>query len=442
MKEKPDIIFILTDQQSAGMMGCAGNNYVKTPALDSLAERGVRFFRAYCTNPVCVPSRFSLMTGHYSSRIRMRSNAEIKNGVPKKIVKNSLGWLMRRAGYQCYYGGKIHLPADLHPENNGFEVLSKDERDVLADNCAEFIRQKHESPYFLYASFINPHDICFMAIEAFQDFANKDRVRVELETLHRALHLPEGISEKEFFDKICPPLPPNFAPQEDEPEAIELIRKQRPFKMNAWKEWTEKEWRLHRWAYCKLTEFVDTQIGKLLDAVRESRNADNTVIIFSSDHGDSDSAHRMEHKTMLYEEPTNVPLIISQPGLTNAGTVDDHLVSNGLDLLPTLCDYAGADLPEGIDGLSLRPLVEGQSPESWRDHVFVESEFGNMVRTENYKYAVYDAGSRREQLYDMTNDPCEMKNAMKNEAVNEIVDKHRFLLNNYQAKLLLDACKE
>ena len=166
---------------------------------------------------------------------------------------------------------------------------------------------------------------------------------------------------------------------------------------------------MHCWAYCKLTEKVDAEIAKILDALKESGDADNTVIIFTSDHGDMDSAHRMEHKTALYEEACKVPFIISQPDMIKKGVCSNKLISNGLDLFPTICDYAGITLSNDLQGKSVRPIVENKEND-WRDTVYVESEFGNMIVTDRYKYAVYDEGKNNEQLYDLSVDPYETQN--------------------------------
>lgn len=450
---KPNIIFILTDQQSASMMSCAGNKYLKTPAMDSLAASGMRFEKAYCTNPVCLPSRFSLMTGRMPSEVGIRSNViDDMDPIPNRVRKESLGTLMKNAGYETAYGGKIHLPDDLLPAKNDFDYITNDERDLLADTCAEFIKKPHDKPFFLYTSFINPHDICYMAIRAFaHSDHSKDLVargKIEIAELDEALRIPEGVSEKEFFEKHCPPLPPNHQPQEDEPEALKMIREQRNFKQLAFENWSEKEWRLHRWAYCRLTERVDAQIGRVLDAVKESGQWENTVIIFSSDHGDLDSTRRMEHKTALYEEATKVPLIVSWPGVTRGGTVNDtHLISNGLDLLPTLCDYAGVDVPEDLAGMSFKGLSEGENPKKWREHLYIESEFGLATCVTDHKYALYDDGDHREQLYDLANDHHETQNHAHHEHKQETLstlrsalDFHKKRHNEYRSRLLASQC--
>ncbi len=414
--EKPNIIFIFTDQQSATMMHCAGNPYLRTPAIDSLAASGVRFERAYCTNPMCVPSRFSLMTGRMPSAIGLRNNdaSQIK-AMPDPIKEQGLGWLFRRAGYEVAYGGKVHLPK-MTPEALGFDYITRDERDELAKVCGQFIKQTRDEPFFLVASFINPHDICYMAIRDFAETAQAKRLvragEVEITTLDQALRLPTGISQPEFFTHYCPPLPPNFEPQADEPEAISIMQARSPFKKKVRELYTAEQWRMHRWAYCRLTEMVDAQIGHILAALRQSGQEENTVVVFSSDHGDMDAAHRMEHKTAFYEEACRIPLIVRGPGGTPAGAVDNrHLISNGLDLMPTLGDYAGIEMPEDLTGLSFRPLVEGKQPVTWRKFLPVESEIGRMIVTERYKYMRYDEGKNKEQLIDLIEDPGEMQKA-------------------------------
>ena len=111
---------------------------------------------------------------------------------------------------------------------------------------------------------------------------------------------------------------------------------------------------------------------------------------------------------------------------------DTHLVSNGLDLIPTLCDYAGIDPPTGLKGLSFRPLAEGREPRRWRDHLWIESEFGYMVEGSRYKYMLYDSGEDREQLMDLGKDPGEMKNMARDPAYRDILSEYREYFRSYQ----------
>lgn len=428
--ERPNILFFITDQQSSTMLSCAGNRWLKTPAMDSLAAAGVRFERAYCTNPVCLPSRFSFMTGRYPSAVGVRFNEAEPTSAVNSMPAKAMGHIFRAAGYETAYGGKVHLPGPMKDIRTcGFELLTRNERDELATVCGDFLRRKHDKPFFLVASFINPHDICFMAI---RDYEPKQKVPPPLD---EAMKLPPGVSETEFFRTHCPPLPPNFEVPQGEPDAITWLIKLRPFRQNARENWSQERWRLHRWAYCRLTESVDAQIGRVLAALRETGLSENTLVVLTSDHGDMDSAHRLEHKTVFYEEASHIPMILSYPRHIPPGRVErDHLVSNGLDLIPTLCDYAGIETPAGLEGRSLRALAEGRSPGKWRDMLFLESQIGYMVTDGRYKYSAFDPdkGARREFLADLKTDPGEMRNLVGDPQMQGILKRLRSALAQRQ----------
>ncbi len=436
---RPNILFIMTDQQHAGMMSCTANKSLRTPALDRLAASGIRFERAYACNPVCVPNRFSLQTGLMPSAIGMGQNSDsARAAVTDVMLQGSLGRLFQNAGYETVYGGKVHLPRKMNDvQKLGYRNLTRDSRRGLADACAEFIKGQHTRPFFLFASFINPHDICYMAINDFRRTKEEAPIgNTDSKTCEAVLDRARKTGDIDaFVEKNCPALPANHEVPEAEPECItQKYVNARPFRAYVRQKWTQNQWRLHRWAYCRLTEMVDKEIGTVLDALREAGMEDNTLIVFTSDHGDMDSAHRMEHKSALYEESVRVPFIMSYRPEIAEGVVDDtHLVSNGLDLLPTLCDYAGIETPEGLHGRSLRPLAEGTRTKDWRDFIVSESQNGRMLRTDRFKYCIYDSGGHCEQLTDMKKDPGEMTNlaAVPARLSAGVLDKHRRLLKNW-----------
>ena len=423
---KPNILYLFTDQQSSAMMSCAGNPYLQTPAMDSIAANGIRFDRAYCSNPVCAPSRFSMMTGQMPGKFGIRSNFDAENvTVPLKIRKKTIGCLLKENGYDTAYGGKVHLPPKMTPEDMGFKYLARDQRDELANSCVEFIQDKRNRPFMLIASFINPHDICYMGIRDFANQSMKTKLRknkqIEIAHLDKALKKPSGISTDDFLNHIAPPVPNNFEPQNPEPEAIKSILDQRPFKRHTRENWSKETWQLHRWAYCRLTEIVDRQIQQIINALKQTNQFENTVIIFSSDHGDMDGSHQMEHKTALYEEATKIPLIISWKDIKYPGTVDKtHLVSNGLDLVPTICDFAQIKPPDELEGMSLKPIIENTNTYNWRKDLHVESEFGDMITNSKYKYVLYDKGTNREQLIDLQSDSGEINNLIEQPKLKQI----------------------
>ncbi|MCL2664230.1 MAG: sulfatase-like hydrolase/transferase, partial [Defluviitaleaceae bacterium] len=316
---KPNILWIITDQQSHSMMSCAGNKYLSTPAMDSIAAAGVRFTRAYCANPVCQPSRFSLMTGVYPSAAGIGGDGKTTAGaaVPEYVSNNLLGEMLKQNGYDTLYGGKQGIPM-MDAEYLGFRYFCADERGALANACADYIRSA-SGPFAMVASFINPHDICLMAINDFAADADNEtdkhiakNMPVETASVNRAASLrpgdkcPRTGTPQEFL----PPLPFNHMPAEDEPEAIDFLINERGFRRLARERYTEEQWRLHRHAYARLTEEVDGQIQTVIDALKSSGKFENTVIILTSDHGDMDSAHKLEHKSVFYEECIRVPMLV------------------------------------------------------------------------------------------------------------------------------------
>ncbi len=431
--DRPNILILMTDQQSHNLLSCAGTSWVSTPALDRLAAGGVRMTRAYCANPVCIPSRFTMFTGRMPSAIGMRGNGG-PNLTPLSPEHDqaSLGHVLRRAGYQTLYGGKVHLPVDLTPERIGFEYFCSDERETLAKETADLIREKRNTRWAMVASLINPHDICYQAIRHFA--AGDDELRIlkngktELRNLDEAIEPPPGVDRETFLRDYLPPLPANFDIQPDEPELITTILAMRPFKLKARQQWGETDWRLHRWAYARLMERADRQIGQILDALAESGCEQNTLVIMTSDHGDHAGSHRLEHKTFFYDEAARVPWIMRLPGRIPAGAVrEDVMVATGLDLMATCCDYAGAAMPSHCLGVSQRPAAEGRAGPV-RTLCYGENAVSRMVVTSRWKYVRYDHGQNAEQLYDLANDPREQRNHAHDPA-------HRATFENMQLQL-------
>lgn len=426
---QPNIIYIYTDQLSETMMSCAGNKYVNTPAMDYIANNGIRFTRAYTTNPVCSPARVSLMTGRFPGYFMDSNGKQVRNNsgsmnipeVSEEVKSTTIATYLKKAGYDLAFGGKVHLPHSLTPKALGFVDITNNERDVLAEEAAKYIKQKHSKPYFMVVSLINPHDICYMAIRDFAESEEDKGIlkhgKIEVATLDKALELPLGVGKDEFFAEYCPPLPANFDPQKDEPKAISAMLKARSFRISARNKYTKEQWRMHRWAYARLTEEVDRQIQVILDALKTSGQEENTLVIFSSDHGENDASHKMEHKTVLYEESANIPFIAMFKGKISPGQVNTKsLVSNGLDLLPTICDYAGINGQSDPRGISLRSLFEGNNVTS-RKTLGIESEIGKMVVSEDgFKYVRYDVIGIEERLMDLNIDPYEKTHVTNNKS--------------------------
>ena len=240
---------------------------------------------------------------------------------------------------------------------------------------------------------------------------------------------PQNLSE-------CPGLPQNFAVQPYDADILDYT-KLHNFNVHPTINYTSDDWRRYRYIYYRLVETVDAEIGKIVDAIDANNYWDNTVIIFSSDHGDGNGAHQWNQKTALYEEVVNVPLIVCYPDKTN-GEVMPQLINNGIDFMATVLDIAGLKSPENNKGVSFLNLMKNPDDSTQhQDFVVTETLFydgvtrGWMVRTKDYKYILYDRGKHREQLYDMNTDRGEMINLAIENRYKSLLNQHREILKKW-----------
>ena len=391
--DRPNIIYIMTDQQCADAMSCAGNMDVSTPNMDRLADHGIRFTNAYCAMPLSGPARGAMFTGYMPSETGIIEN-DIP--IPDSLQNRTLGTLVGEAGYDCAYAGKWHVPTvDLPSEFAfGFRNLHPHNDIGLAEACIDYLREEHDRPFFLVASYINPHNIC--------EFARNQNTPLA--------HIPD------FTLEDCPALPANYAVNPYDASVLQFEKRQ-SYALYPSQDFRPDDWRRYRYAYYRLVEAVDAEIGKIVDEIDRQDLWENTVIIFTSDHGDGCGAHQWNQKTVLYEEVANIPFIVCLPGGKNAGKVLPQLVNNGVDLMPTICDWAGAEVPEGRSGLSIRDVAEAGDPAlHLRDYVVTETNFNQTAR---------------EQLYDMETDRGEMVNLAVDARYADIVKEHRAMLREW-----------
>ena len=234
-----------------------------------------------------------------------------------------------------------------------------------------------------------------------------------------------------------PGLPSNFARN---PYDADVIDYEQTLNYSAYptRHYSPDDWRRYRSLYFRLVEKVDAEIGKIVDAIDKQDLWKNTVVIFTSDHGDGMGAHHWNQKSALYEEVVNVPLIVTLPGKKNAGKEMPQLINEGVDFFASVCDWAGISLPGGLHGVSFRPLVEKADPQQvHQPYIVSETTFdkgvarGWALRTPRYKYVLYDKGLYREQLYDMVNDRGEMRNLAIEKKYRQILLQHRAYLNEW-----------
>lgn len=415
--KQPNILYIMTDQQSANALGCAGNGYLHTPAMDRLASKGVMFRNAYCAFPLSGPSRAAMFTGYTPSQCGMDRNGA---PLPDSLRNVTLGSLMNKAGYSAAYAGKWHLNTNALPADTvfGFQRIHGHDDRGLAEAVVEYLKSyDDERPFFIVASFDNPHNICQYA---------------------RGQRLPEAEIKEPATVADCPNLPSNFSIMPTDPDILRWEREQ-SYRLYPTKDYTADDWRRYRNAYYRLVEHVDGEIGKIVDEIDRQNLWDNTIIVFTSDHGDGQGAHQWNQKTVLWDEVANIPLIVCMPGNDkNAGSRSDVLVNNGIDMLPTMLEWANTEIPPQYKGVSFGYAVKNPDTESAQDYVVTETVFeetggtkGWMLRTPKYKYVLYEAGKNREALYDMDNDRLETRNLALETAFKPQVEIHRQMLERW-----------
>ena len=382
--------------------------YGPCPNLRRLAGRAGDFSHAYCTNPLCVPSRGSLFTGRPPHALGLVEGLKVpfEDGWSEEGVFP----LFARHGYRNAYAGKWHLRRNDLPEDApSVRRIAPFGDEGTTKACVRFLESEavadDGSPFFLVASYSNPHDICQWI---------------------RSEPLPEGPLE-EPLPEVDPPLPPNHRRQADAPSALAEQEAASPKKMPRGP--GVPDWVAYRRAYAGLCAKVDAQIGQVLRALENSPAADNTLVVFTSDHGDGMGAHEWNQKTALFEECVRVPLLIARPGDSAARRMDTP-VSNGLDLPATLLDLAGIPVPPELPGRSLVPALRGTSIEP--TPLIVETGgphyYGRALIDGAVKYVVYDRGDHREQLFDLAVDPGETRNLAT-------VPDHQSLLHTCRTRL-------
>lgn len=395
--ERPNIILIMTDQQTADAMSNRGNPYVKTPGMDMLADDGITFTNAYCSYPLSGPSRASLFTGKMPVELNVKDNDD---PLPEKDKATNLGFMIANAGYETLYAGKWHVPTiDIPDGEFGFRKIAGMNDVVLVENIKHELAAKREKPLFLVASFLNPHEIC--------EYARS-------QTLHYGeIDIPNNAK--------LPALPSNFNATKGLPESIDL-HKNIMLRLYPTRNYTRNDWRKYLYSYYRLVERVDNRIVDLIAELKKNNLYDNSLIMFVSDHGDGVAAHQWNQKRALFEEVINVPLIVKLPknekGLA-AGSTSSALTNIGLDIYSTLCDYANATSPSDRNGKSMRTVLSGES-DKLHDHISIETHLdgvnirGWCVIEGDYKYVYYRIFKDKEQLFNIKTDKGETKNLIAN----------------------------
>ncbi|MBB3700757.1 sulfatase-like hydrolase/transferase [Flammeovirga yaeyamensis] len=423
-QDKPNILVIITDQHSGKFMTQTGYPYLNTPGIDKLADHGVTFTRGYCAYPVCMASRAAMITGVMPSK-----SSEMTTSY------ESIGHKMKNNGYETAFFGKWHVASTKMKsteEWHGFDTYKDSRRDKETQNLSvNFVKKKHNKPFFMVTSYLNPHDCCGLARK--------------ISNLKDKYH-DEPVNHNVPLDQ-CPPLPDNFEIPKDEAEGFYVRRSPDSTDMKMYRKhpvayWKEKEWRQYMYGYDRLVEMVDRHVYNLVNTLEKEGKLDNTIIFYTADHGDGHAAHQWNQKMTFYEESINVPFIISWKGKIKKGIIDKKtLVNSGLDLYTTICSLAEIDAEDRL-GKDLSKVIDTNEMIN-RDYVISEMiqpgftnedktpYIGRMVVSEDYKYFIFDKGENREQLFDIKNDPGELKNLSKDANYTKQLNRHRAYLREW-----------
>lgn len=432
-KAKPNILVIMADQLAPHFTGCYGNKIAKTPNLDALAEKGMRFDAAYCNSPLCAPSRFAFMSGQLISRIAAYDNAsEFRATVP------TYAHYLKALGYRTCLSGKMHfvgpdqkhgfedrVTTDIYPSDFAwtpdweahderidkwyhnmqtvkesgvaqatFQIDYDDEVGFAAKRWLfDYARDKalgETTPFAMVASFIHPHDP-YVARPEWWNLYSDDEI-----------DMPEYVLEPEeqdaFSRRVMDGIEASYIPLTDE------------------------EVRRARRAYLANVSYFDNKIGELVQTLEETGEIENTIIIVTADHGDMLGERGLWYKMNFFENSARVPLVVAGPGIANG------IAKNAcslIDLLPTFIEIAGGDeslLGEPIDGRSLMPLARGETDS-------IDEAIGEycaemtpwpvfMIRRGSLKYIHCDPDPP--QLYNLENDPLEKLNLANNPAFKDV----------------------
>lgn len=413
---QPNIILILSDQHNRAMLGCAGDEIVRTPNLDRLAENGVLFENAYCASPVCVPSRTSLLaglhitsTGCYSNDTALRSD--------RATFVHSLG----SAGYETVLAGRMHfvgpdqshgfttrLTGDITPTILGGSGVPYGEMRSLSGQTGRIVQKSGAGRSSLIA-----YDEA-VTNEACDYIRNYDQERPLFMTIgHYGPHCPY-VCPPDPYDYYYEHLPPPSNPKNFLDHLHPAMQKW--FELRNMSIVKEDDARRARAAYYGLVELLDRYTGNILNAIENSLDLENTLIIYASDHGDMAGHNGLFWKSTMYEGSAGVPIIFTGAGVEGNGRHIHQPVSL-LDLAPTLIQLAGGPpLPE-MHGQDLLPLIRGQAKENPERavvslHIDRGENYTAMVRRGDWKLVEY-LGYSHPQLFNLIDDPAEQNDLGK-----------------------------
>jgi arylsulfatase A-like enzyme len=412
------ILLIYADQHRYDCVGSNGHPFLETPHLDRLAREGMNFTHAFCPIPLCMPARNSLLHGQWPVQHQNICNDGTEAPRPPDPGLPTFLEALRAAGYFLGHVGKWHVNPARGPLEYGFD-------EDIPETAYPAWRAAHGAPtapepedWFgaldagIEPNLTRPAWGAEQVIAMLTRLARHDRpfyIAWELSEPHLPNVLPEPYYSR-YPPEVIPPWPSYPDPLIGKPYVQSQQRRSWRVEDTTWPEWA----RLVS-AYLGMLSLVDAQIGRVLDALDGLGLAEQTLVVYTADHGDLCGGHGMLDKHMvMYEDVVHVPLIVRWPGHISAGSRCGDFISNGLDLAPTFCQVAGAPIPATFTGRSLVPLLKGTESAGREDilAMYHGNQFGlfsqRMVRDRRWKYVWNPAAE--DELYDLETDPGEIRN--------------------------------
>ncbi|MBT3595921.1 MAG: sulfatase-like hydrolase/transferase [Verrucomicrobia bacterium] len=436
MSQRPNILWICTDQQRYDTIHALGNHRIKTPHTDRLIRDGVAFTRAYCQSPVCTPSRASFLTGRYARTTRCRQNGQ---QIPKE--EKLLSRIFADHDYTCGLAGKLHLSSCAKGRvesriDDGYKVFDwshHPQPDWPENAYSQWLGSKGQSWDKLYQG----------ASTSYIKEGVPSEYHQTTWCAEKTIEFIQSHSEEPWFfsfncfDPHHPFDPPPEYMSLYDPDQMELPK----FKHEEWNQKSSYQKLDHRWAhnepgyfdlqsmtdddrrqitaaYYAMVTLIDDQLGRIIAALEQSGQLEKTLLVFMSDHGEMLGDHGLYLKgPHFYEEALRVPLVLHWPEGFESGIQCDGLVEL-IDLAPTFCEAANIPVYEGFQGKSLTNICRGESsPDQHRDFVFSEyynawthrHSYGTMLRSKTEKIVAYH-GTDDGEIYDLEKDPNEFEN--------------------------------
>lgn len=441
-EERPNILFVLVDDQRNDVISCAGHPIVQTPTVDKLAGNGLRFTNAFVTTSICAASRASILTGLYECNHDYTFG---KDPVKKELIAGSYPYLLKQSGYNTGFVGKLGVKIEkqdsmlpqmfdyykLSPKNAPyFATLADGKRrhsaEIKGDQAVEFINnQSSDKPFCLSISFNAVH-----AVDGNKTPGNEG-------------HYPYPKAVEHMYEDVEMPKPELSAPEiyENHPCFLKKsLNRERYF----WRWDTEEKYQTNMRAYFRMISGYDNVVKRVIDALKEKGLEKNTIIIYSADNGYYMGNRGFAGKWSHYDESLRVPLIIYDPRIPEeeTGNTSDKIALN-IDIPATILDFAGISQPEHYQGVSLLPVLNNENTETWRESFLCEHRMGHKqipkyvgLRGKRYVYAnYYEQDPPYEYLHDLQNDPNQLENLATNPEYKELLRNIRTECKKLENKL-------